>query len=84
MPRRLFPRYLIKPFPVENHVIVLNEGHLKRLMTAYVRYYHEDRTHLALEKNACGSHDSGLNHLICPAMMPRTNNTCLASTTLSG
>jgi transposase InsO family protein len=33
-----------------DHVIVLNERHLKRLMTAYVRYYHEDRTHLALEK----------------------------------
>jgi hypothetical protein len=29
---------------------VLNEGHLKRLMTEYIRYYHEDRTHLALEK----------------------------------
>ncbi len=29
-----------------DHVIALN----KRLMTAYVCYYHEDRTHLALEK----------------------------------
>jgi putative transposase len=33
-----------------NHVIVLNERHLKRLMNEYVRYYHEDRTHLALAK----------------------------------
>jgi transposase InsO family protein len=33
-----------------DHVIVLNERHLRRLMTAYIRYYHEDRTHLALEK----------------------------------
>jgi putative transposase len=33
-----------------DHVIVLNERHLKRLMSEYVRYYHEDRTHLALEK----------------------------------
>jgi putative transposase len=33
-----------------DHVIVLNERHLKRLMTEYVRYYHEDRTHLALAK----------------------------------
>jgi putative transposase len=33
-----------------DHVIVLNERHLKRLMNEYVRYYHEDRTHLALEK----------------------------------
>jgi hypothetical protein len=33
-----------------DHVIVLNERHLKRLMFAYVRYYHEDRTHLSLAK----------------------------------
>ena len=33
-----------------DHVIVLNERHLKRLMGEYVRYYHDDRTHLALEK----------------------------------
>jgi hypothetical protein len=37
-----------------DHVIVLNEGHLKRLMTEYIRYYHEDRTHLALEKRTPG------------------------------
>jgi hypothetical protein len=33
-----------------DHVIVLNERHLKRLLSEYVRYYHEDRTHLGLEK----------------------------------
>ena len=33
-----------------DHVIVLNERHLKRLMTEYIRYYHEDRTHLGLSK----------------------------------
>ena len=33
-----------------DHVIVLNERHLKRLMADYVRYYHEDRTHLGLAK----------------------------------
>jgi len=33
-----------------DHVIVLNERHLKRLMHEYGRYYHEDRTHLALNK----------------------------------
>jgi putative transposase len=33
-----------------NHVIVLNERHLKRLMKEYVSYYHEDRTHLGLKK----------------------------------
>jgi putative transposase len=34
-----------------DHVIVLNERHLKRLMTEYVRYYHDDRTHLGLAKD---------------------------------
>jgi putative transposase len=33
-----------------DHVIVVNERHLKRLMNEYISYYHEDRTHLALEK----------------------------------
>jgi putative transposase len=33
-----------------DQVIVLNERHLKRLMTEYIRYYHDDRTHLSLEK----------------------------------
>jgi transposase InsO family protein len=33
-----------------DHVIVLNERHLKRLMNEYIHYYHEDRTHLGLDK----------------------------------
>jgi transposase InsO family protein len=33
-----------------DHVIVLNERHLKRLMFEYLCYYHEDRTHLSLAK----------------------------------
>jgi len=33
-----------------DHVIALNEGHVKRLLTEYIRYYHEDRTHLGLGK----------------------------------
>lgn len=34
-----------------DHVIPLNEQHLKRLLSEYVRYYHLDRTHLGLEKD---------------------------------
>jgi transposase InsO family protein len=34
-----------------DHVIALNERHLGRLLREYVRYYHEDRTHLGLRKN---------------------------------
>jgi putative transposase len=37
-----------------DHVIVLNERHLKRLLSEYVSYYHEDRTHLGLSKETPG------------------------------
>ncbi len=33
-----------------DHVIVLNERHLKRLLNEYVCYYRDDRTHLGLDK----------------------------------
>ncbi len=33
-----------------DHVIVLNERHLNKLLSEYVRYFHEDRTHLGLHK----------------------------------
>ena len=34
-----------------DHVIVLNEAHLRRLVRGYIRYYHEDRTHDGLGKD---------------------------------
>jgi transposase InsO family protein len=34
-----------------DHVIPLNEKHLKRLLSEYIRYYHKDRTHLGLKKD---------------------------------
>src|SRR5215470_6516582 len=33
-----------------DHVIAINERHLKRLLCEYVSYHHEDRTHLGLGK----------------------------------
>jgi integrase-like protein len=33
-----------------DHIVAVNERHLKRLLSEYVRYYHEDRTHLGLGK----------------------------------
>ena len=33
-----------------DHMAALNERQLKRLLSEYVRYHHEDRTHLGLEK----------------------------------
>jgi putative transposase len=35
-----------------DHVIVLNEAHLIRILTVYFGYYHESRTHLSLDRNA--------------------------------
>jgi len=34
-----------------DHVIILNERHLKRLMSSYLLYYQEDRTYLGLAKD---------------------------------
>src|ERR671918_479294 len=35
-----------------NHVLVLGESHLRRILTRYLAYYHQARTHLALDKDA--------------------------------
>jgi putative transposase len=34
-----------------DHVVVLSERHLRRVLAAYIAYYHESRTHLGLEKD---------------------------------
>ena len=36
------------------HVAAFNERHLQRLLSEYLRYYHEDRTHLGLHKETPG------------------------------
>jgi len=35
-----------------NHVIVMDDRHLRRILNDYFRYYHASRTHLALEKDS--------------------------------
>jgi transposase InsO family protein len=35
-----------------DHMIVLGEQHLRRILRQYLDYYHESRTHLALDKDA--------------------------------
>ena len=49
-----------------DHVIALNEQHLKRLLAEYVRYYHEDRTHLGLAKQtpSCRTRSSPRSQVI--------------------
>ena len=35
-----------------DHIIVLNERHLVRILRSYFVYYHESRTHLSLDRNS--------------------------------
>jgi len=35
-----------------NHLVALNEEHLKCRLSEYLKYYHEDRTHLGLDKDS--------------------------------
>ena len=35
-----------------NHVLVLGERHLRRVLTRHFDYYHRARTHLSLDKDA--------------------------------
>jgi transposase InsO family protein len=35
-----------------DHLLVLSEPHLRRILTAYFAYYHRTRTHLSLDKDA--------------------------------
>jgi hypothetical protein len=44
-----------------DHVIVLNERRLQRLLSEYVAYYHDDRTHLGLGKQTPALTDQALS-----------------------
>ena len=35
-----------------DHVVVVNEQHLRRILRSYFNYYHRTRTHLSVEKDA--------------------------------
>jgi len=35
-----------------DHMIIFNEAHLRRILKDYFRYYHESRTHMALDDNS--------------------------------
>ena len=35
-----------------DHMIALNENHLRRVLQEYLAYYHGSRTHIGLEKDA--------------------------------
>jgi len=55
-----------------DHVIALNERHLKRMLSEYVRYYHADRTHLGLQKETPGRRKTAVSSGECRVVsMPR-------------
>ena len=35
-----------------DHIVVFGEGHLRRILAGYARYYNELRTHLSLRKDS--------------------------------
>ena len=41
-----------------DHVIVLGERHLHRILASYFGYYHSSRTHLSLSKDAPNPRDA--------------------------
>jgi len=47
-----------------DHVVVLNEEHLLRLLGQFLAYYHSDRTHLSLGK------DPPMTRAVCPRASP--------------
>jgi len=52
-----------------DHVIVVNAAGLHRVLTAYITYYMQSRTHLALEK------DAPVSRPVMPAAVGRINVT---------
>ena len=55
-----------------DHVIAFNERRLKRLLAEYVRYYHDDRTHLGLQKETPGRRKNAVRTADCRILsMPR-------------
>jgi putative transposase len=48
-----------------DHVMVLNEQHLRRLLQEFLEYYHHERTHLALGK------DPPTTRVVCPLPSPQ-------------
>ena len=40
-----------------DHVIMLNEQHLRRILSSYFAYYHEARTYLSRDRNSPVPHE---------------------------
>jgi hypothetical protein len=47
-----------------DHLIIFNLRHLKRIMNDYIRYCHDDRTHLALAKGTPAGREAEKNSVV--------------------
>jgi putative transposase len=63
-----------------DHVIALNERHLKRLLSEYLSYYHEDRTHLGLQKETPGRRKTAVRIGHCRVLSLRGWAACTIAT----
>jgi putative transposase len=54
-----------------DHVIPINERQLRRVIRSYVDYYHADRTHLGLEKDAPNERPIELREIGAVVALPR-------------
>ncbi len=53
-----------------DHVVVLGEAHLRRMLQSYARYYNEIRTHRSLDKDAPVSRPGQRSgHIVSHAMV---------------
>jgi len=51
-----------------DHVIILDERHLRRILGSYLNYYHGSRTHLSLGKDTPGGRSAqpaGSGQIVC-------------------
>ena len=62
-----------------DHVIALNQEHLKRLLSDYVRYYHAGRTHLGLNKDTPTGRNRSAGLVAC--WYSRDSAACITVTT---
>jgi hypothetical protein len=67
-----------------DHVIVLNECHLKRLMSEFIDYYHEDRMHIGLAKQTPSGRKTAIGKHICGKVvsLPKLGGCIIATTSL--
>ena len=53
-----------------DHIIVLNEAHLRRVLRSFVTYYHRSRTHLSLDKDAPEAREVQAPRMGCVVELP--------------